>query len=222
MSPDSQIPQNSVTQKNSLSSPIVMVLIGVLCIVVGIGIAWIIFKPGSQPPPTPESEPTLIAKPEGIRSISELATVEYLAVIEMQNESIPDDIRSWAGVKEEILMLIYGDVKAGFDLSKLSENDLKVDGTEVELTLPAPEILSISVDNKRTHVVLRDKSLFVGLDKDLESKTRLMADEALRKSAIEDENILEKASKYGQLYFENYLRSLGFTKVQVIVKSPGL
>ncbi|MBI1882301.1 MAG: DUF4230 domain-containing protein, partial [Chloroflexi bacterium] len=118
---------------------------------VGIGlmvIAWILLRDDGNgtptPPPTTEANipipsPTPIVTFLGIRQIAELATVETLAVVEVQNEKIPDDIRNWVGVKEEILMLVYGNVKAGFDLSKLSENDLKADGTQVQLTLPAPE-----------------------------------------------------------------------------------
>ncbi len=30
--------------------------------------------------------------------------------------------------------------------------------------------------------------------------------------------MLENAAKYGQLFFENFLRSLGFTEVRVIVE----
>jgi hypothetical protein len=42
------------------------------------------------------------------------------------------------------------------------------------------------------------------------------AQDAIRQKAVEA-GILEDAAKYGQLYYENFLRSLGFTEVQVIV-----
>jgi hypothetical protein len=218
-------------EKSKLSQKTVGAAIGAVALL-GIGLIAIalvlIFKGnngGTPTPiantdvPSPSSTPTVTIF--GIRSTLELATVEYLVVAEVQNERVPDDIRSWLGVKEEILMLVYGNVKAGFDLSKLTEDDLLTDGTQVQLVLPAPEILSLSIDNERSHVVYYDKSLIVGHDVELEGDTRRIADEAISKQAIEI-GILDNAADYGQLYFENYLRSLGFTDVQVIIKQQAL
>jgi hypothetical protein len=176
-----------------------------------------IFNPEEQPSaplPTPVPAPTVTIA--GIRAAAELATVEYQAVAEVPNERVPDDFRSYLGVKERILLIAYGDVKAGFDLSKLQEEDLWTDGTLVQLHLPAPEILSTSIDFDRTHVVYYEKSLLVQHDPDLGRETLQIAQESIRDAALEAD-VLENAGKYGQLYFENFLRSLGFTEVHVIV-----
>lgn len=152
-----------------------------------------------------------------LRPIAELATVEYSSVVEVPNERIPDDIRKVFGAKEQILMLVYGKVKAGFDLNKMSEGDVQTEEGTARLTLPQPEILSLTIDNERTHVVYYEKSWLVGRDVKLESATREMADNLLRQQALQD-GILEQAKAYGVLYFENHLRSLGFTDVQVAVR----
>lgn len=182
------------------------------------------FTPTHTPTITPTSTPSPTATPdvgfEGLRSLAELATVDYSVVVTIQNQNIPDDFRSWIGVKEEVLMLVYSRVKAGFDLSKLSEGDIQINGPQVRLILPAPEILSTSIDTKRTTVVSYDKSVLVGSDDELVVKTLEQAQEALVKSAIEDEKILDKATQYGEVFFENYLRSFGFTDVKIMVKSP--
>jgi hypothetical protein len=166
------------------------------------------------PAPTPLPPPTVTIS--GIRALAELATVEYLAVAEVPNERVPDDFRQYLGVREQILLIAYGEVKAGFDLSKLREEDLWTDGSRVQLHLPAPEILSTSLDFERTHVVFYQKSLLVEHDPTLGQETLDIAEEAIRQAAMETD-VLEKAAGYGQLYFENFLRSLGFTEVQVIV-----
>jgi hypothetical protein len=155
--------------------------------------------------------------PEGIRPIAELATVEYIVVVEVPNEKVPNDIRAWIGAREYLLMLIYGQVKAGFDLQNLSKEDIQTSGSKIRLTLPSPQILGISIDNRRTHIVFYEKSWMVGHDVRLESEARATADEMLRQQAITD-GILEKARNHGQLLCENYLRSLGFTDIQVIIK----
>ena len=82
--------------------------------------------------------------------------------------------------------------------------------------LPAPEILSTSIDFERTHVVYYQKSLLVQHDPDLDRETLETAQQAVRQAAVEA-NVLANSAKYGQLFFENFLHSLGFTDVQVIV-----
>ena len=172
--------------------------------------------PVTPPEPSePSKTPTVTIT--SILAKAELATVEYKAIAEVPNESVPNDLRGWLGAKEQITLLVYGNVKAGFDLSKLRENDLWTDGTRVQLHLPAPEILSTSIDFTRTHAVRYEKTpIIIANDPDLEKKTLRLAEDAVHQAAVEA-GIFENASKYGQLFFENFLRSLGFTEVKVIV-----
>jgi len=171
------------------------VLVAILLLAISGGIIlYIIIHDGPPPPPPP---PTVTPTNEidvtvwDIRPIAELATIEYQAVAEIQDERVPDDFRQYLGIKEQVLLLAYGEVKAGFDLSKLSEEDLWTDGTRAQLHLPPPEIL-------------------------WEGEIYDTAQDSIRQGAIEA-GILEDAARYGQLYYENFLRSLGFTEVQVIV-----
>jgi len=175
-------------------------------------------RPGATPTPSPTrpagTPPTVTIT--DIRAAAELVTVEYRAVAEIQDERVPDDFRQYLGVRERIVLLAYGDVKAGFDLSKLSEDDLWTDGTRVQLHLPAPEILSNSIDHDRTHVVLHQRTLLMPQDVNWEGEVFQIATDSIRQEAI-SAGILEDAARYGQLFFENFLRSLGFTEVQVVV-----
>jgi len=165
--------------------------------------------------PEPEPPPPPVVTIQGVRKLAELATVEYTVVVDVTNERIPDDFRQYLGAKEEILLLVYGKVKAGFDLNELKEEDLWRDGTRVQLHLPAPEILSIELDYESTRVVHYEKSLLVSNDPTLQGETLQIAQEAIREAALK-EGILDKAREYGELFFENHLRELGFTEVHVI------
>src|SRR5882724_8889606 len=62
---------------------------------------------------------------------------------------------------DAILLVAAGDVTVGVDLSRLTEHDLEVDRAthEVRLTLPAPEVLSVRLDETRTHVFRRATDL---------------------------------------------------------------
>ena len=134
----------------------------------------------------------------------------------MSDVHVPDDLRQQLGVKEEMLLLAYGEVAAGFDLDKLRDEDIWIDGTRVQLHLPAPEILYSKLDTERTRVIYYKKSLFVQRDISMEARVREEAETAIREEALESD-ILEQASKYGELFFSNWLRSMGFTEVRIIV-----
>lgn len=177
-------------------------------------------------PPTPTPSITdddggrITVKPptvQEIRQMAELSTVQFTLTAEITNERVPDDFRANLGLKEELLLLAVGEVAAGFDLGKLGEADLWVDGTRIQLTLPPAEILYSRLDTERTRVVYYQKSLFVQRDISMEGNARQEAEQAIREAALQ-QDILDHANRYGQLFFANWLRSLGFTEVRVVVR----
>ena len=192
--------------------------------------------PTSTPTATPTATPIPVSV-KGIRQLAEVATVEYWTVSEVRDENIPDDLRRHLGVKEEILLLVYIKVKAGFDLSKLGQDDVWTDGGRVQLNLPEPEVLSAEIDLDRTHIVHYQNTLLSRPNPDLERQALKKAKDAVLRAIEEggaegglaggtdtgvqpfvvDPSYMQKAREYGQVFFENYLRSLGFTDVNVVI-----
>lgn len=168
-------------------------------------------------PPTPTPVPPVVTI-QGIKAQAELSTIEYTAVTEIYRENLPEGwLDDLLGSKEQLLMLVYGDVRAGFDLEKLQAENLWSDGRRVRLVLPAPEILSSSINFNRTHIVYYENNLkFEDNDPNLQGEALEQAQSALEKAALEA-GILQQANQQGQLYFENFLYSLGFTDVEVVV-----
>jgi hypothetical protein len=215
---------NNDAPKSFLSRHIVFIalLVAIILLAVACRILTGFWPLRSPPPPTPTPIPvTPTPTPTrvtigDIRPLAELATIEYQTVAEIQDERVPDDFRQYLGIREQVLLLAYGEVKAGFDLSRLSDEDLWTDGTRVQLHLPPPEILSTSIDYDRTHAVFHRGTLLMSRDIDWEGEIFETAQDSIRQGAIEA-GILEDAAGYGQLYFENFLRSLGFAEVEVVV-----
>lgn len=172
--------------------------------------------PTTAPTNTPLPPP--VVSIQSIKAQAQLSTVKYNTVTEIYNETPPEGIiDEFLGNKEQLLMLVYGEVQAGFDLSKLDENDIWTDGTRVRLVLPPPEILTTSIDFDRTHVVYyKNNLLFDNNNPNLQGDALKQAQEAIKQAAL-TEGVLERANDYGQLYFENFLHSAGFTDVEVVV-----
>jgi hypothetical protein len=169
--------------------------------------------------PTPTATiPPPIVNIQTIKDQADLITVEYGTVTEIYNETPPEGwLDSALGNKEKLLMLVYGDVQAGFDLDKLEEDDLWTDGKRVRLVLPAPEVLATTIDFDRTHIVYYENQLLLDDNNpNLQGEALKQAQEAIKQAAL-SEGVLDRANAHGQLYFENLLRSLGFTEVEVVV-----
>lgn len=168
--------------------------------------------------PTNTPLPPPVVSIQSIKAQAELSTVEYNTVTEIYNETPPEGIiDEFLGNKEQLLILVYGEVRAGFDLSKLNEDDIWTDGTRVRLVLPPPEILTTSIDFERTHVVYYENNLiFDNNNPNLQGEALKQAQDAIKEAAL-TEGVLERANDFGQLYFENFLHSAGFTDVEVVV-----
>jgi hypothetical protein len=204
-------------------------LLGGIAVVALVGIGLIAFLAGqiwggglssaatATPLPTETPLPPPVVTINGLKSQAKLSTVEMNSVTEIYNENVPDGwLDGLLGTKEKLLLLVYGDVEAGFDLDKLSEENLWTDGTRVRLVLPAPEILNSSIDFDRTHIVYYENNIILDDNNpNLQGEALAQAKDAIEQAALEN-GILKRANEYGQLYFENLLYSLGFTEVEVV------
>ncbi len=172
----------------------------------------------NPPAATSTPLPPPVVNIQSIKSQAKLSTVEYSTITEIYNETAPEGlVDEFFGNKEQILILVYGDVEAGFDLKKLDDNHIWTDGTRIKLVLPAPEILNTTIDFERTHVVYYENDLiFDNNNPNLQGDALRQAKIAIQDAAIQ-EDILGQANEYGKLYYENFLYSLGFTDVEVVV-----
>lgn len=117
---------------------------------------------------------------------------------------------------DRILLIAHGRVIAGFDLSKLKDEDVVVRGAQLQLHLPAPEILVTALDNQQTQVYDRRLGVLSKGDKDLESQAREQAELAIRHAAC-DGLILEQASEQAEKQLRQLFTAVGFTDVEITI-----
>lgn len=119
---------------------------------------------------------------------------------------------------DKILLIAQGEVIAGFDLSNLSDESVKISGSQLTLSLPAPQILVTDLDNAQTRVFDRRQGLLTKGDKDLEAAARSEAEKIITQAACEG-GILNEATQNAKSQLTALFKTLGFTTVTVEIPS---
>lgn len=164
--------------------------------------------------------PTVVADPVTIvleiRSLSRLETAAYTVEKVVTAESGEGPLGFL--FRDKLLLVAHGEVIAGVDLSKLTEDDIIVSGDEVFVTLPAAEVFVATLDNEQTYVYDRETGL-LGPETDLETLARQEAERRILEAALED-GILDKAQENAEVYVGGLIRALGFEQVSFITATP--
>lgn len=157
---------------------------------------------------------------EEIREVAKLVSVEALMVADVQYTVEPDvpiwlkDLLGRIGVNDEILVMTYGTVVAGFDLEELGKDRLWVDGSRVQLQLPRPKILyRPNIDNRRTRLIYhndRCPDIICTDSAEITAGPVLVEAEEKMLIAAEEIGLLDQAARSGQRHFEQFLEKLGY------------
>jgi hypothetical protein len=153
-----------------------------------------------------------------IQRLNRLETVVYSldTIVEGSKSSavLPDLL---AG--DRILLVVHGQAIAGIDLSQLKSEEIHItensNGTRsIRVTLPASQLFTTTLDNQHTRVYARSTGLLVPVDQNLESETRVRAEQQLQQTALSD-GILDAARKNARATITTLLYTLGFQQVDV-------
>lgn len=159
-----------------------------------------------------------------IKKISEFTTYTYideLIIHEQKTEEkeskgifgigkkeVPDSLKS------EIVMIVSGVTRAGYDLGKLTENDLKISGDTISVNLPAIEIFDVIVNPSDTRMFVEEGKW----SHEEVSQMQVNCRNQMHQNAL-DRGILDKANEVGQEKVENLFKALGF-KVVTVTAAP--
>jgi Protein of unknown function (DUF4230) len=154
------------------------------------------------------SQPTVVDR---IQRLQRLETVVYtmdrLVTGAKENAIFPNFL---AG--DRLLLMVHGEVVAGIDFSDLKKGDVRVDGKQIRLHLPAPQVFHTRIDNGKTRVYSRQTGLLVPTDPNLETQVRQEAERQLQQAALAD-GILRNAQQNAASTITSLLQGLGFEKI---------
>ena len=153
---------------------------------------------------------------EEVKKISELTTACFYEESVIQKEKtttkkhwIKNEIDT---VKHSIVLTAFCKVRAGYDLSKLGDNDLIVKGDTISIKLPAPQIFDVisNPSDYKTFESTGDWSHEEIVAMQVEKKERVL------QNALNN-NILEKANNIGKGRVLTLLQGLGFNVINITV-----
>lgn len=113
-------------------------------------------------------------------------------------------------VHNEIILTVKGTVRAGFDLSKLDEDDMVVRGDTIAINLPQPEIFDV-ISNPSDYRIFEEEGKWSHEEiVEIQSNGKM---ETLNNAL--HSGILAKANKNGAIRVKELFASFGFSVVEV-------
>ncbi len=158
--------------------------------------------------------PTLIV--EQMRDASELTTTVFVTQAFVPT-SADRKLGELVVATTKLLYLAHGEVRAGVDLSELTQNDIKVINNEVEITLPPAEIIDSKIDVNSSQVYDYNRG-FLGLGPDVAPDLQTLAQRETLSKIVDSacsQGILEQANKSAVFTVTKLLNTSGYKNVEV-------
>lgn len=151
---------------------------------------------------------------EEIKKISELNTASYYEEMLLEKR---DTTKGFLKSNKHLLaVLVKGNLKVGFDLSQISEEDISIgEDKSVVITLPEAKVTDIITNPSDRTIVYGEKDKHF-TENDINELTN-QAKTVLVNNARE-EGIFEKATEQGKKEMTNLLKAMGYEKVTVKIK----
>ncbi|MCE7981199.1 MAG: DUF4230 domain-containing protein [Caldilinea sp. CFX5] len=162
---------------------------------------------------------------ESIKGVNKQIFIEHYNTVDIDYTEAPEGWLRLLGINQSFVLLLKGRVPAGFDLSQLRPEDVWVssDGRRVQLVLPPPMLFvdNVNIDFENSRILAERDSCpdflcqnQLGVFKDQmlpEGRKLLMA-------ASQQSGILDEVANDGKVYYEQFLKSLGFAEVRVLIR----
>lgn len=191
----------------------------VALIVVGAALLYLKFKPKEDVLVIDETA-NIVTE---IRKISELTTACYYEDVILKDKkaasSVTGKVVNSFGKKnepimeDEIVIVASGNVRAGFDLSKLTAKDVVVSDSLLEVTLPKAEILDVIVNPSNFDIYIEDGHW----THEQVTKVEDRAMNRIRQDAVND-GLLQHATKLGVARLTEMFKTFGYSEVVVKVR----
>lgn len=152
---------------------------------------------------------------EKIKEISEFTTACYYEEAVLKDSKVEKHEGGFLGLvdtetSKEIVIIAKGKVRAGFDLSKVTEDNINIKNDTIGITLPEPEIFDVIINPS-------DYEMYIEEGKwSHEEVTALQTNyRAQLLAKAQERGILNKAKEAAKKRLESLFMTFGFTVVEL-------
>ena len=150
-----------------------------------------------------------------LKEMSDLATVEYTVTKIIK----ATDNKTWFKLGDrKILMSCQATLTAGIDLSKIKGKDITINGKTIELVLPHAKLISLNIKPEDIKTEYEDVTIFRSAFTSAERDALAAQGEANIRNSVNTLGILQTAEINATLVLNNFLRRLGYEKINIRFK----
>lgn len=152
---------------------------------------------------------------EKIKEISEFTTACYYEEAVLKDSKVEKNEGGFLGLvdtetSKEIVIIAKGKVRAGFDLSKVTEDKINIKNDTIGITLPEPEIFDVIINPSDYEMYIEEGKWSHEEVTALQTNYRTQLLEKAK-----DAGILNKAKESGKKRLENLFQTFGFSVVEL-------
>lgn len=152
---------------------------------------------------------------EKIKEISEFTTACYYEEAVLKESKVEKNEGGFLGLvdtetSKEIVIIAKGKVRAGFDLSKVTEDKINIKNDTIGITLPEPEIFDVIINPSDYEMYIEEAKW------SHEEVTALQTNyRAQLLAKAQERGILNKAKEAAKKRLESLFMTFGFTVVEL-------
>ncbi|MCS6774035.1 MAG: DUF4230 domain-containing protein [Thermoflexales bacterium] len=199
-----------------------LTVIAAVVVFVGLVVLFVAAQRSESPSEARAIQTTLLTPKVVVNEVRAAALVTYSQIGTVSIHKARDTAHPGSPFKvihdrllgEELVMDVGVRVIAGVNLMHLREEDVRVQGRSVSITLPPTKVLMVYVDESLTRVLAHRVGWLTAKDISLLDSARREAMEALVNAAIEND-LLHKAGQQAAASVAALVRGLGFEQVEV-------
>ena len=198
-----------------------IIILAVIAIVVYFITVKGIFRPSGKTSLKIEETPSTLVS---VQKIAELVTAcfyEEKVLVEKKTSRIADNkVMNYVAkvankepglIADEICLIAKGQVRAGYNLSELKEEDLSAEASKITLRLPQAEILDVIINPTGWDFYVEEGDWSDEEIKSIQDKAK----SAIRQDAL-DMGLIAKAEESGKKKISALLASLGYKEVVLV------
>ena len=149
-----------------------------------------------------------------VQQMSVLTTTRYnFSTMVTSEREMPPLLAGLYGERQ--VLVAVGTVTAGIDLSRMSRDDVWIEGQTVNLRLPPPVLQDCFLDENASYVAQRDTGLFARNAPELEGQARQYAIQQFRQAAL-DQDIFENVQQQAATAITQFVDVLDIPGVNTI------